>query len=290
MKMDGLMLKGDARAGLEQLSRKITGYQTPLAYQHLIQHYQEQWKQELKRICTGPVYSEAGLAQTNVLGLLNDLVNEDDVIISAAGSLPGDLHRIWQSKKPKDYHLEYAYSCMGYEVAAGLGVRLAKENAPGEVYVLVGDGSFLMLHSELLTSIQEHKKITIIIFNNHGFQCIRNLQESNGSKGFGNEFRYRQLQTNRLSGDYLPIDFCKYASGLGAKSFFIDSYDQLAGALQAAKIETHSSVIVLPVLPKTMSNGYQTWWRVGVAEVSNSKEVTKAHQVMKKQLEKVRGY
>jgi 3D-(3,5/4)-trihydroxycyclohexane-1,2-dione acylhydrolase (decyclizing) len=290
MKMDSLMLKGDARAGLEQLSRKITGYQTPLAYQHLIQHYQEQWKQELKRICTGPVYSEAGLAQTNVLGLLNDLVNEDDVIISAAGSLPGDLHRIWQSKKPKDYHLEYAYSCMGYEVAAGLGVRLAKENAPGEVYVLVGDGSFLMLHSELLTSIQEHKKITIIIFNNHGFQCIRNLQESNGSKGFGNEFRYRQLQTNRLSGDYLPIDFCKYASGLGAKSFFIDSYDQLAGALQAAKIETHSSVIVLPVLPKTMSNGYQTWWRVGVAEVSNSKEVTKAHQVMKKQLEKVRGY
>jgi len=290
LKMNGLMLKGDAKQCLIQLGKRLTDYQTPETFQQLVRHYQKEWIQELDRVCNQVVVSEQGLAQTNILGLLNNLVTEDDVIVAAAGSLPGDLHRIWQSKKPKDYHLEYAYSCMGYEVAAGFGVRLAKEDTPGEIYVLVGDGSFVMMHSELLTSIQEHQKITIIIFNNHGFQCIRNLQEGNGSQGFGNEFRYREAQTNRLTGEYLPIDFCQYAAGLGAKTFFAESYDQLEAAFKAAKAETHSSVIVLPVLPKTMSNGYQTWWRVGVAEVSKSAEVNKAHQLMAEQLEKVRGY
>ena len=290
MKMNGLMLKGDAKLGLEQLSNKLADYQTPSVYQQLIQHYQNQWVQEVKRVCTDSISSKSGLSQTTVLGLLNNLVTEDDVVISAAGSLPGDLHRIWQSKKPKDYHLEYAYSCMGYEVAAGLGVRLAKGKAPGEVYVLVGDGSFVMMHSELLTSIQEQQKITLIIFNNHGYQCIRNLQESNGSQGFGNEFRYRQSDTGRLSGDYLPIDFCQYAAGLGAKTFFADSYERLESVFAAAKTEKSSSVIVLPILPKTMSNGYQTWWRVGVAEVSKSKEVIKAHESMQREIEKVRNY
>lgn len=290
IKMNGLMLKGDAKSGLEALGKKLGQYQTSIVYQQLIQHYQNQWIQELKNICTDSIPSTDGLSQTAVLSLLNDLVTEDDVIISAAGSLPGDLHRIWQSKKPKDYHLEYAYSCMGYEVAAGLGVRLAKENTPGDVYVLVGDGSFVMMHSELLTSLQEHKKITIIIFNNHGFQCIRNLQESNGSQGFGNEFRYRQSQTNQLSGDYLPLDFCQYAAGLGAKTFFAESYGQLGDVLEEVKKEQRSSVIVLPIFPKTMSKGYQTWWRVGVAEVSKSKEVKKAHQSMLHHLEQIRGY
>lgn len=290
LKMNGLMLKGDAKSGLEQLSKRLDGYQTPLVYQQSIQHYQNQWAEELKRVCTDSISSKEGLSQTTVLGLLNNLVSEDDVIICAAGSLPGDLHRIWQSKKPKDYHLEYAFSCMGYEVAAGLGVRLAKESTPGEVYVLVGDGSFVMMHSELLTSIQEQKKITVIIFNNHGFQCIRNLQESNGSQGFGNEFRYRNPHANRLSGDYLPIDFCQYAAGLGAKTFYADSYQQFETVLDAAKQEVVASVIVLPVLPKTMSQGYQTWWRVGVAEVSKSAAVTKAHQKMLNELEKVKPY
>ncbi|CEG57076.1 3D-(3,5/4)-trihydroxycyclohexane-1,2-dione acylhydrolase (decyclizing) [Legionella fallonii] len=290
LKMNGLMLKGDAKLGLEQLGKKLGNYSSSKTYEQLMQQYQDEWKLELKRLGSVMQHTEKGLSQIKTLGLLNDLVTENDVIICAAGSLPGDLHRIWQSKKPKDYHLEYAYSCMGYEVAAGLGVRLAKENHSGEVYVLVGDGSFIMMHSELLTSIQEHKKITIIIFNNHGFQCIRNLQESNGSQGFGNEFRYRQDKTNRLTGDYLPIDFCKYAEGLGAKTFFVDSYDQLEGTLEVARNEKQSSVIVLPVLPKTMSNGYQTWWRVAVAEVSNSEEVNNAHQAMKHQLKQVREY
>ncbi len=290
MKMNGVMLKGDAKTGLEQLGKKLSDYQTSLSYQQLIRHYQNEWAQELDKLTQSYSTEQAGLHQTAVLGLLNQYVTEEDVIISAAGSLPGDLHRIWQSKKAKDYHLEYAYSCMGYEVAAGLGVRIAKENQEGEVYVLVGDGSFVMMHSELLTAIQERKKITILIFDNHGFQCIRNLQEGNGSLGFGNEFRYREPTTNVLSGDYLPIDFCKYAEGLGAATYFVKSYEQFRTALDSAKKQENSSVIVLPVLPKTMSQGYKTWWRVGVAEVSQSESVSKAYQMMQEQIETVRQY
>lgn len=290
LKMNGVMLKGDAKTGLEQLAKKLGNYQSSKDYQHLVHHYKNEWQIESKRILATSHASEDGLSQLKVIGLLNEMVTEEDVIICAAGSLPGDLHRFWQSKTPKDYHLEYAYSCMGYEVAAGLGVRLAKENNPGEVYVLVGDGSFVMMHSELLTSIQEHKKMIIIIFNNHGFQCIRNLQESQGSQGFGNEFRFREDKTNRLSGDYLPTDFGKYAEGLGARAFHVHSYEQLTVAMEAARNEKNSSVIVVPILPKTMSTSYQTWWRVAVAEISNSEEVTKAHQAMNEQVKQVREY
>lgn len=290
MKMNALMLKGDAKTGLEQITHKLGAYQTPISYQHLIQNYQTEWAQELEQICTPQKENGKGLHQTAVLGVLNQFVTKDDVIIGAAGSLPGDLHRIWKSKKPKDYHLEYAYSCMGYEVAAGLGVRLAKAESPGEVYVLVGDGSFVMMHSELLTSIQEHKKITVVIFDNHGFQCIRNLQEGHGSLGFGNEFRYRQTETNRLTGNYLPVDFCLYAAGLGAKTFWAESYEQLSSALEFAKEEESTSVIVVPVLPKTMSQGYQTWWRVGVAELSKSKAVQDARSAMDEQIKQARMY
>lgn len=290
MKMDGIMLKGDAKTGLEQLEKELAGYQTSLSYQQLILHYQNEWAQELDRLTKLSFSEKTGLHQTSVLGILNQYVTEEDVIVCAAGSLPGDLHRIWQSKKTKDYHLEYAYSCMGYEVAAGLGVRIAKGNQEGEVYVLVGDGSFVMMHSELLTAIQERKKITILIFDNHGFQCIRNLQEGNGSLGFGNEFRYREPTTNTLNGDYLSIDFCKYAEGLGAIAYFAESYEQFQSVLDLAKTQEKSTVIVLPVLPKTMSQGYQTWWRVGIAEVSQSELVNKAHRMMQEQIETVRQY
>lgn len=290
MKMNALMLKGDARTGLEQLGKQLAAFATSDDYQNSIKQYQYQWNKELQRICTATMSASEGLQQTVVLGQINQFVSEDDVIIGAAGSLPGDLHRIWQSKKPKDYHLEYAYSCMGYEVAAGLGVRLAKENSPGEVYVLVGDGSFVMMHSELLTSIQEGKKITVLIFDNHGFQCIRNLQEANGSQGFGNEFRYRQHETNRLTGSYIPVDFGQYAAGLGAKTFYAKTSEDLDSALRAAKEEVVTSVIVIPVLPKTMSNGYQTWWRVGVSELSNSEEVIAANKRMQDQIKFVKQY
>lgn len=289
MKMNALMLKGDAKLGLQQLQTKLALFRTSTNYQRLIHHYRNEWSNELERITNPNIPENIGLQQTAVLGLLNQIATESDVIICAAGSLPGDLHRIWQSKCEKDYHLEYAYSCMGYEVAAGLGVRLAKGNV-GEVYVLVGDGSFVMMHSELITAIQEHKKITVILFNNHGYQCIRNLQESQGSQGFGNEFRYRDTKSNSLSGDYLPLDFCKYAEGLGATTYSVKSYEQLRQAMTDSKVNEGCSVIVVPVLPKTMSQGYQTWWRVGVAEVSNSQGVRDAFKLMQENINEVKYY
>jgi 3D-(3,5/4)-trihydroxycyclohexane-1,2-dione acylhydrolase (decyclizing) len=290
MKMDALMLTGDAKLGIQQLNDQLSDFQCSFNYQDKVQTLRYQWEQERLSVCALSETSDSALSQTSVLGILNDRVNPEDVIIGAAGSLPGDLHRLWQSKKPKDYHLEYAYSCMGYEVAAGLGVRLAKRDESGEVYVLLGDGSFLMMHSELVTCIQEQKKITVILFDNHGFQCIRNLQESNGSEGFGNEFRYRDERTNRLTGEYIPINFCKYAEGLGAVSFYASSYQQFAHALESAKSEHVPCVIVVPVLPKSMSHGYHTWWRVGVAEVSPSSLVNEAHQQMKEMNQHVRLY
>lgn len=290
MKMGSLILKGDAKTGIQQLDQLITEYQSPMVYQELVHSYRLEWQKEIDRVYMVVDSDKGGLAQTAILGVLNHFVTKDDVIVCAAGSLPGDLHRLWKSKQPKDYHLEYAYSCMGYEVAGGLGVALAKKDSPGEVYVLVGDGSFLMMHSELVTCIQEHKKITVILFDNKGFQCIKNLQEGHGSNGFGNEFRYRNTQNNSLTGHYLPIDFCQYAAALGAKAFKAESYEQFSEALTQAKNEKGASIIVLPVLPKTMSQSYQTWWRVGVAEVSKSAAVTEAHKEMKKQLEQVRLY
>lgn len=290
IKMDSILLQGDAKCGLEQLSNLLGNYHTHPSYQEKIKQLKNNWQQEIKRVCALSSSSSSGMQQTAIVGLLNQFVTEDDVIVCAAGSLPGDLHRLWCSKRPKDYHLEYAYSCMGYEVAGGLGVRLAKEKSPGEIYVLVGDGSYVMLHSELLTSIQENKKITILLFDNHGYQCIRNLQEAQGSQGFGNEFRFRDSKTKQLNGDYIPIDFCQYAGALGAKTISVESEKQLLSAFKQAKAEKNSCVIVLKVLPKTMSNGYQTWWRVGVAEISRSKQVQQAYHHMINEVEKARGY
>jgi len=281
MKMNAVMLKADAAKGLQQLDAYLGDYQTSQTFQEQIASGKTDWAEELIRLAQP---SESDLQQTAVLSVLNQFVSANDVIVGAAGSLPGDLHRLWQSKQTKDYHLEYGFSCMGYEVAAGFGVRLAIGDS-GEVYVLVGDGSFLMLHSELLTCIQEHKKITVVLFDNHGYQCIRNLQEANGSRGFGNEFRFRDEVSQQLNGEYLPIDFTQYAAGLGAKTFFVDSYDQLDSALLAAKKESRSCVLVVPVAAKSMSSGYRTWWRVAVAGVSKSVQVGQAFKRSQETLE-----
>lgn len=290
LKMNSVSLQGDAKCGLSQLSNALKNYTTSDFYQAKIQSLKQAWNEEIQSLYTAEKSNEHGLPQTAILGHLNDFTTDDDVVICAAGSLPGDLHRLWCSKKPKDYHLEYAYSCMGYEVAAGLGVRFAKQQESGEVYVVVGDGSFIMLHSELLTSLQENKKITVIIFDNHGYQCIRNLQEANGSEGFGNEFRYRNPKTNKLDGRYIPIDFAQYATSLGAKSFYASSAESFTTALIAAKHQQQSCVIVVPTLAKTMSNGYETWWRVGIAATSKSARVTEAYEAMNEKIAAVKQY
>lgn len=287
-KMDGILLQADAKAGLIALKNALLklNYHTPDTYRDMIKSYRISWEKEVDRLyhLTMP----EGNCQTNILGVMNEWISKNDVIVCAAGSLPGDLHRLWRSEKPKTYHLEYGFSCMGYEVAGGLGVKMAQPDV--EVFVLVGDGSYLMMHSELLTSIQEGYKINIILLNNNGYQCIKNLQMTHGSKGFGNEFRYRSHKTNRLDGEKLTVNFTQYAESLGAKSFYAKNVDELKIALQHAKKSAISTVIAMDVLPNTMSQGYESWWRVGVPEVSQAKAVTASHEKMREQIKRVKLY
>ena len=286
LKMDALLVKGDAKCGLESLSVALNDYVTSRDYQTIISELRQQWMKEVDRLYQ--ISDEDGLGQTQIVGTLNAFLQPEDVIICAAGSLPGDLHRLWRSKRPKDYHVEYAYSCMGYEVAAGLGVRMAKHD--GEIYVIVGDGSFIMLHSELLTAIQENHKVNIILLDNSGFQCIKNLQESCGSDGFGTELRSRNQQTQHLDGPKLPINFSKYAEALGATVYKANSITEFLSSLEDAKKQNNSTLIELKVLANSMSDSYESWWRVGIAEVSQSDQVTSSYHEAQKMITKVRDY
>lgn len=274
-KLNGILLHADAKAGLGALKQGLLdqGYRTSQDYQNKIKQLHHAWHAEVERLYQ--LTNANGNCQTNILGVINEFIDDEDIIVCAAGSLPGDLHRLWRNAKPKTYHLEYGFSCMGYEVAGGLGVKMANPDA--EVYVIVGDGSYIMMHSELLTSIQENHKINIIILNNSGYQCINNLQRAHGSKGFGNEFRHK-------------INFTQYTESLGAKSYFANDVSELKEILKKAKYETTSTCININVLPDSMSKGYESWWRVGVAEVSHQPEVLSAHQSMKEKIKLAKAY
>jgi 3D-(3,5/4)-trihydroxycyclohexane-1,2-dione acylhydrolase (decyclizing) len=285
LKMNALTLVADAKEALVSLTRglKEIGYKS--GYEHAeISSLKAEWDKEVDRLYA--IEREEGLAQTRVLGVLNECLDEKDIIVCAAGSLPGDLHRLWRSRTPKTYHMEYGFSCMGYEVSGALGVKLAEPDR--EVYALVGDGSYLMLHSELVTSLQEGYKITVLLFDNHGFQCIHNLQRAHGSEGFGNEFRYRSAETNRLTGEFMEIDFAAHARSLGAKGYTVRNMEELKEALERAKRETVSTLIDIKVLPGTNTEGYESWWRVGIAEVSASEKVQKAYEEMQRHLAAVK--
>jgi 3D-(3,5/4)-trihydroxycyclohexane-1,2-dione acylhydrolase (decyclizing) len=288
LKMDSVALQADAKSGLEALhdALQTAGYQTSPEYRKRIAQLQAEWNAEVDRLYQ--LTSAEGNVQSLIVGALNEFMAPEDVILCAAGSLPGDLHRLWRSELPKTYHLEYGYSCMGYEVSGGLGAKLALDQ--GEVYVIVGDGSYLMLHSEFLTTLKEHVKINVVLLDNSGYQCIKNLQMAHGSVGFGNEFRHREESTGRLTGEITPVDFKKYAEALGVKAFHAENVDEFREALQAAKQEKISTLIEVKVLPGTMTDGYHSWWRVCVPEVSNSKITTDSHQKMAEEIRKARAY
>jgi 3D-(3,5/4)-trihydroxycyclohexane-1,2-dione acylhydrolase (decyclizing) len=184
--------------------------------------------------------------------------------------------------------MEYGFSCMGYEVSGAFGASLAEPDR--DVYALVGDGSYLMLHSELVTSLQERRKFTVLLFDNHGYQCIHNLQRGNGSDGFGNEFRYREPDTGRYTGDSLPIDFAAHARSLGAAAYKVGTAEELRLALRMAKEETRTTLIEISVVPGTNTDGYESWWNVGVPAVSSSEKVTLAHAEMQQKLSKAKAY
>ena len=195
-------------------------------------------------------------------------------MICAAGSLPGDLLKLWRPEDSKAYHLEYGYSCMGYEIPAGLGVKLAEPDR--DVVVAIGDGTYLMLNSEIVTAVAEGIKITVVVFDNHGFQSIKDLAASTGVPQFGNELRFRDRTTNRLTGAYVPVDFRKHAEAMGANAIRAETADELRAALAAAQVSDRITVIHVPVSPDKRAPGYEGWWDVPPAEVSDREPVRAA--------------
>lgn len=227
------------------------------------------------------------LTQTAVIARVRELIPADAICVGAAGSLPGDLQRMWTSDVRYSYNMEYGYSCMGYEIAGALGSKLAEPDR--EVYAMCGDGSYLMLHSELVTSIQEHRKINVLLFDNSGFGCINNLEMSNGIGNLATEFRYRD-QEGKLLGDLIPIDFAACAAGYGVKTYRVKNMEELDAALRDSLRQEVSTLIDIKVLPKTMTDGYGAWWHVGVAETSENEKVRGAYENKQKNLEKARKY
>ncbi|PGT56983.1 3D-(3,5/4)-trihydroxycyclohexane-1,2-dione acylhydrolase (decyclizing) [Bacillus thuringiensis] len=309
-KLDALKVIADAKEALLALIDELQVIEYQSSYTVEIADAKEAWETELARLHNIRFTNQdfkpeieghfdenlneyvdtlgTQLTQTAVIGQINTLLDEDAIIVGAAGSLPGDLQRMWAARKPNTYHMEYGYSCMGYEVAGALGAKLAEPSK--EVYAMVGDGSYQMLHSELVTSLQENKKINVLLFDNSGFGCINNLQMGNGMGSFGTEFRYRNQETRKLDGAIMKIDFAASAAGYGVKTYRVTSIEQLREALKDAKKQTVSTLIDIKVLPKTMTNGYDSWWHVGVAEVSNSPNVQASYESKVSNLQKARSY
>ncbi|MBR2417351.1 MAG: 3D-(3,5/4)-trihydroxycyclohexane-1,2-dione acylhydrolase (decyclizing), partial [Clostridia bacterium] len=202
--------------------------------------------------------------------------------------LPGCLQRIWKSKAPDTYHVEYGFSCMGYEICGALGAKLACPDK--EVYSMVGDGSFLMLHSELYTAVQEDKKINVMLFDNTGWGCIENLQNNQGTDTFGTRFTRRNEESGLLDGELIYTDYAKIAEGYGCKAYRVTNAEELYAALEDSKKQTVSTLFDIKVAHKSMTDGYDSWWRVGVAEVSESETVQKCYEEMKENIEKARLY
>jgi 3D-(3,5/4)-trihydroxycyclohexane-1,2-dione acylhydrolase (decyclizing) len=209
-------------------------------------------------------------------------------VVCAAGGLPGDLLKLWRAETPGSYHLEYGYSCMGYEIAGGLGVKLARPES--EVYVMVGDGSYLMLSGELATSIQEGLKLTVVLLDNHGFGCIHGLAESCGAHNTFNQFRFREPSTGLLSGQSLPIDLAANAASLGAEVLCPEGASGLKQALQQARKNSKTTVIVVEVDPEQRVPSYESWWDVPVAAVSASESVQRARREYEEQRTRERWF
>jgi len=270
-KHSGLPLVADAKVALEELSRALQGFHVDREYSGRVNQMRAEWDQEVERIYNlrhGPPIS-----QGEVIGVINTLSQPRDVVVNAAGSAPGDLHKLWRTRDPKGYHLEYGYSTMGYEIAGGLGIKMADPDR--EVYVLVGDGSYLMMAQEIVTSIQEGYKLNVIVVDNHGFSSIGGLSRSCGSGGFGTEYRYRR--NGELAGETLPIDFVANAASLGAVAVRAKTREELAEAVTAMRSHPRTSVVVIEVDIDQRVPGYESWWDVPIAEVSQMESVRAAH-------------
>jgi len=290
-KLGGLALTGDARATLEALVERLNGWAVAAQYRQRCAQLQAEWDEEVSRLYH---LGHAGLpAQSEVLGAVNELSGPRDVVVCAAGSIPGDLHKLWRTRDAKGYHVEYGYSTMGYEIAGGLGVKLADPER--EVYVLVGDGSYLMMAQELVTSVQEGIKLTVVLVDNQGFASIGGLSRSKGMAGFGTRYRYRSDgslgdDSGRREGKPLPVDLALNAQGLGAHVIRARNIEELRDALVDAKAIDQTVVIHVPADRYEGVPSYESWWEVPVAEVSESGDVQKARKEYEREMTRRRWY
>ena len=273
-KHSALPVVGDARATLEELTEALQGHRASKDLTQRVATFKTEWETEVDRIYN--LGHRPILSQGEVIGAVNTFSNPQDVMICAAGSMPGDLHKLWRTRDPKGYHMEYGYSCMGYEIAGGLGIKMADPNR--EVYVMVGDGSYLMMAQEIATSVQEGLKLTIVLLNNHGFASIGGLSNAVGAHEYGTKYRMRNAQTGQLDGDNIPTDLATNAESLGAIVLRPEGKEGLIKALEEAKTHTRTTVIAIDVDREIRVPGYESWWDVPIAEVSTINEVQTARE------------
>lgn len=295
-KMDAVMAIGDAKQTIEKLHERLLQEHYVSGYQNEIEHVKSLWNEEMLRLKNytygehfQPIIKERDprtieefvaltkgtITQTAAILTIRDEIEKDAILVTAGGSLPSCLQRIWTTDIRESYHAEYGYSCMGYECAAIMGVKMAQPKRP--VYTLVGDGSFQMMHSEMATIMQEGIKVNILVFDNCGFGCINNLEMTHGVGSLATEFRYRD-ENHKLMGKLIPVDYAKIGEGYGFKTYTIHTIEELKKALQDAKFQDNSVLMDIKVIPKTMSDGYESWWNVGQPEISNNEEVMKCWQ------------
>ncbi len=307
-KMDAQAVIADVKAALEDAEAELEKMGYVSGYKDEIERAKNTWEREYDRLAAyrwgenfEPLinarnpesiddYREATggeITQTSAIALIRQIIDSDAIVVGASGSLPGDLQRMWTTDEKDSYQMEYGFSTMGYEIAASLGAKLAEPSR--EVYAMCGDGAFLMLHSELVTSIQEKKKINVLLFDNCGFGCINNLQMSNGIGDLATEFRYRDGEGG-LNGGMIPIDYAKVAGGYGCVTYTARTLEDLKAALEDAKKQSVSTLIDIKALPKTMTDGYGAWWNVGLAAVTESEAQKLAYEGLCENRAKARKY
>ncbi|MGA7623003.1 MAG: 3D-(3,5/4)-trihydroxycyclohexane-1,2-dione acylhydrolase (decyclizing) [Candidatus Acidiferrales bacterium] len=260
-KHGAIPLTGDARVTIEELRDAIGDYRVEDSYRGKIQKLRSEWEQEVDRIYG--LQKSPPISQGEVIGVVNNFTGPSDIVVCAAGSMPGDLHKLWRTRQAGGYHMEYGYSCMGYEIAGGLGVKMADPSR--QVYVLVGDGSYLMMAQEIVTSLQEGYKLNIVLLDNHGFSSIGGLSRACGNEGMGTKYRYRKGQ--EYDGDVLPVDFAANAASLGAWTVRAKTVGDLQAALAEGKKQNRTSVVVIETSYDERVPGYESWWDVPIAEV-----------------------
>jgi 3D-(3,5/4)-trihydroxycyclohexane-1,2-dione acylhydrolase (decyclizing) len=275
-KLGALPVLADAREALRALrdAAREAGLKPDDAYLAEVDRANERWRDQ--RAETFGTRDREALTQAQVIGMINEQAGAGDTIVAAAGSPPGDLQQLWDASRGARAHIEFGYSCMGYEIPAGLGVRLTEPE--GEVYVLIGDGTYLMNPTELKTAVQEDLKVTVVVLNNYGFQCIRRLQLARAGREFGNEFRVRDRRTNRLEGEYMTVDFAKNAEAFGCRAWSVDTADGLRAALREAREEARASVIVAEVQKHTFGPPSEVWWDVAPAEATDDEETRRLRE------------